>query len=74
MDIQMPGIDGVETLKMMRDIEKETSLEKSVPIIAISAHVMPEDIEKFLNSGFMDYVGKPFNREELLAKIEASIT
>ena len=71
MDIQMPGMDGIEALGHIRDFEKESGNEKRIPVIALSAHVMKEDVDKFLSSGFDSYVAKPFNSGELITRIES---
>ncbi len=71
MDIQMPGMDGMEALKLIREFEESSGSGTRVPVIALSAHVMKEDVEKFLNSGFDSYVAKPFNSNDLTARIES---
>lgn len=71
MDIQMPGMDGMEALKIIREFEESSGSGNKVPVIALSAHVMKEDVEKFLNSGFDSYVAKPFNSNDLIARIES---
>jgi signal transduction histidine kinase len=55
MDINLPGINGYEALKI---IQTEPSLA-SVPVIALSAHSMESDIKKGLSAGFSDYICKP---------------
>ncbi len=64
LDIMMPKKDGIETLT---DIRKE----KNIPIILLSAK--SEDIDKIhgLNKGADDYITKPFNPEELIARVNA---
>ena len=64
LDIMMPKKDGIETLT---DIRKE----KNIPIILLSAK--SEDIDKIhgLNKGADDYISKPFNPEELIARVNA---
>lgn len=71
MDIQMPGMDGMEALRLIREFEESSENGRRVPVIALSAHVMKEDVEKFLNSGFDSYVAKPFNSNDLTARIES---
>ena len=55
MDIALPGMSGLEVLKRLR----ADSLLKSVPVIAVSAHAMSGDREKFLAAGFDEYLPKP---------------
>ncbi|SHO43566.1 Signal transduction histidine kinase [Desulfopila aestuarii DSM 18488] len=62
MDIRMPGMDGFTTLKKSREIEGM----QDVPIIAITASGMTDEIEKIENSGFDNYLIRPFNRPALL--------
>ena len=66
MDISLgQGISGVELLKDFREI----SHYKNIPIIAVTAHAMVGDKEKFLNEGFNDYLSKPFTKVDLMKKI-----
>jgi signal transduction histidine kinase/CheY-like chemotaxis protein len=62
MDVQMPELDGVETVKAIR--RQETL--RSLPVIAMTAHAMLGDRERFLACGMSDYVAKPIEEEELL--------
>ena len=64
MDIQMPEMDGYETAAHIR-----TELNLQVPIIAMTAHAMQDEIDKCLIVGMTDYISKPFNSNELLSKI-----
>lgn len=60
VDIQMPGIDGYETVKLMR--EKQLRC----PILAFTAHAMKEERERCLQSGFDGHIGKPIEYQQLL--------
>jgi len=68
MDIQMPEMDGYEATKEIRKIEQETS-RRPVPIVAMTANVFMEDIEKCLSAGMNDHVGKPLDIKELMKKL-----
>ncbi|MCB0321975.1 MAG: response regulator [Bdellovibrionales bacterium] len=67
MDIQMPILDGVEATKRIR--AWEANFGRRTPIIALTAHALKGDREKYLASGMDDYLAKPFHRDELLAVI-----
>ncbi|MBN1251666.1 MAG: PAS domain S-box protein [Bacteroidales bacterium] len=63
MDIQMPVMDGFEATKQIK------KLKSKLPIIAQTAHAMVDDKYKALEAGCDDYISKPINKEELIAKI-----
>jgi len=66
MDISLgKGISGVDLLKNLRTIPSY----KNVPVIAVTAHAMVGDKEKFLSSGFDDYLSKPFAKKDLISKV-----
>jgi PAS domain S-box-containing protein len=67
MDIRLPGIDGTEVIKKIRETGS------NIPIIAQTAHSMNEDRQKCLESGANDYIAKPINSKELLAIINKYI-
>ena len=67
MDISMPEMDGMESTKFIRLLKGEKS---NVPIIALTAHALSGDRERFLASGMNDYLTKPINRSALLHCIE----
>ena len=63
MDISMPGMDGIETTLRMHQVHKRLGL--TVPIIAMSAHIFPEEVDSYLSSGLDGFVGKPIDPERL---------
>jgi DNA-binding response OmpR family regulator len=69
LDIMMPEIDGYETAKQLKN-EKTT---RDIPIIFLTAKTESEDIVRGFNAGAVDYVAKPFNTAELLARIRTHI-
>ncbi|HKK49239.1 MAG TPA: response regulator, partial [Alkalispirochaeta sp.] len=71
MDISMPGMDGIEATRAIRARQGDESLQWDIPIIAISAHSMKGDRERFLQEGMSDYISKPFVRETILDAVQA---
>lgn len=66
MDISLgKGVSGIELLNNLRTIPSY----KNVPVIAVTAHAMVGDKEKFLESGFNDYLSKPFAKKDLVSKV-----
>jgi CheY-like chemotaxis protein len=66
LDGQMPGMDGFETAKKIRDLE---NADTRIPILAISGYAIPGEKEKFINSGMDEYLPKPINESSLLRLI-----
>jgi len=65
MDVMMPGLDGLDTMRIVRQLEGYRSL----PIIAVTAKAMMGDREKCMEAGANDYIAKPVNVDELLATL-----
>ena len=66
MDVQMPGLDGLEATRRIR---KESGL-KNTPIIALTALAMPSDRERCIEAGMNDYFSKPINLRELVKTMQ----
>ncbi len=73
MDIQMPGMNGLEATKAIRKMEKENGVDKKVPIVAITANLFKDDVKKFLNNGMNDHLGKPFKPSDLEMVIQKNL-
>jgi two-component system cell cycle response regulator len=67
LDISLPGLDGVEVLKRIRASDRLRHL----PVVALTAHAMSGDREKYLGAGFNDYVTKPIVDEAVLLDVLA---
>jgi two-component system cell cycle response regulator DivK len=70
MDLQLPGIDGTETLRRLR----QGSLGRDVPVVAVTAFAMAEDRERASLAGFDGFVEKPISVRELPGQIEAFLS
>ncbi len=68
MDIQMPELNGLEAAAAIRAEERGT--ERRVPIIAMTAHALPEDRQRCLDAGMDGYVSKPIRAETLYEAID----
>jgi PAS domain S-box-containing protein len=66
MDVQMPEMDGLEATEMIR---KDARFAQ-IPILALTAHVLPEERQKCADSGMDDYIPKPFKPGELRERVE----
>jgi CheY-like chemotaxis protein len=69
MDIHMPEMDGYEATRRIRAMEKERGL-KPVPIVAMTANVFKQDIERCLEAGMNSHVGKPLDFNEVIKKLK----
>jgi two-component system cell cycle response regulator DivK len=69
MDIQMPDMDGIATLKVIR----ETEAASKIPVIAITSYAMKGDRERFLSEGFVDYISKPIDNDIFLTSIKTTL-
>jgi PAS domain S-box-containing protein len=69
MDINLPGISGLDALKVLR----EDSATAHIPIVALSANAMPRDIKKGLEAGFFYYLTKPIKVDEFMDAIDVAL-
>lgn len=67
MDIQMPVLDGLSATRALR------SAGLTVPIIALTAHAMPEEVAKSKAAGCVDHVAKPVSSQVLVAAITRAL-
>ncbi len=68
MDVQMPEMDGLEASQKIRELERGSGLR--MPIVALTANAMKEDLQRCLDAGMDDYVTKPFQPHQLAAKLK----
>ncbi len=66
MDVQMPGVDGLEATRRIRRLAPERA---RIPVIAITASALAGDEQRCLDAGMNDYVTKPIDRARLLSKL-----
>jgi len=69
MDIHLPGMDG---LSVVRQMKTDTRTER-VPILALTAHAMRGDKDRFLDAGCDGYISKPIDVKTFLSSIEQYI-
>ena len=67
MDMQMPIMDGLEATRYIRALDFKKARE--IPIVAMTANVFKEDVDRCLEAGMNDHIGKPINLDEILAKL-----
>jgi CheY-like chemotaxis protein len=70
MDIMMPEMDGIDTMRAIRKISRF----KNLPIVAVTAKAMKGDREKCIEAGAWDYLSKPVDSEQMLAALRAWLT
>ncbi len=70
LDIVMPGMDGLEVCRKLKEGEET----REVPIIFISALNEIEDKMRAFSQGGVDYISKPFQKEEVLARVKTHLT
>ncbi len=66
LDVMMPGLDGYQVLQSIREYS-------SVPVIMVTGITDKDSVTRFLNLGADDYVTKPFNKGELIARIRSKL-
>jgi signal transduction histidine kinase len=67
MDVQMPGLDGYEATRRIREMEANGT--RHIPILAMTANVFKEDVDKSLAAGMDAHIGKPIDMAQVLEKL-----
>jgi signal transduction histidine kinase/AmiR/NasT family two-component response regulator len=69
MDINLPGISGIQAMKILR----EDAATAHIPVVALSGNAIPRDIRKGLEAGFFGYLTKPINVAEFMNTVDATL-
>jgi CheY-like chemotaxis protein len=69
MDINLPGISGLQALKLLR----EDPQTRHIPVVALSANAMPRDIERGMEAGFLRYLTKPIKIAEFMQALDQGL-
>ncbi len=69
MDIQLPGMSGIEALKVLR----ANAATATIPVVAVTASVMQQDRNQITEAGFDGYIGKPINLTEFLEVVRRTL-
>lgn len=65
MDLSMPVLDGLEATVQIKALDEL----RHVPVLAVTGHVTPHDIQRAIEAGCVDYVAKPIDFERLIGKV-----
>jgi two-component system cell cycle response regulator DivK len=69
MDIQLPGMNGIEALGVLR----ASPATSAIPVVAVTASVMQQDRKQITEAGFDGYIGKPINLKEFLETVRSML-
>lgn len=69
LDINMPGINGVDVALNIRNAEKQAGIKQKVKILAMTANALKKDVEQYIMAGVDNVILKPFGEQALLHKI-----
>ena len=69
MDVNMPVMDGLTATREIRSKSAQDDDKKNLPIIALTAATMPDNIADIINAGMNDHIAKPFSMEILRKKL-----
>ncbi|WP_234401338.1 response regulator [Pseudoalteromonas sp. T1lg23B] len=67
MDIHMPVMDGIEAQRLIN------SINPNLPVVALTANVMKEDVEAYLKQGFVSHIAKPIDINELYGTLNGVV-
>ena len=69
MDINLPGMSGTAAMQILR----EDRATRHIPVVALSANAIPEDIERGLEAGFFRYLTKPIKFKEFMEALDQAL-
>ncbi|TMB35322.1 MAG: response regulator [Deltaproteobacteria bacterium] len=69
MDVELPGVRGYDACRRLRGEDRL----RDVPVLMVTANLGPEHVQEAFNSGARDYIGKPVQEVELLARVGAAL-
>jgi two-component system cell cycle response regulator DivK len=69
MDIQLPGMSGIDALRILRADERT----RGIPVIAVTASAMTQDRQKIMSAGFDAYQAKPIDVNQFVAAVRAML-
>ena len=69
LDIQMPGLDGYDTGKLLKSFPET----KTIPLVAVTSYAMEGDKRKILASGIDDYISKPYDVNDMVALVKRTL-
>ncbi|KAG9244726.1 hypothetical protein BJ878DRAFT_459757 [Calycina marina] len=73
MDIEMPIMNGIECVKIIREMEADGKLLSHVPIIAVTANARPEQVRTYYNAGMDDVIVKPYRIQDMILQLRAVV-
>jgi len=73
MDMQMPVLDGLATIRVLREREAESTIDARQQVIALTANTFQSDIDACLAAGFDGFIGKPCSIEDMRRVVETAL-
>jgi CheY-like chemotaxis protein len=74
VDVNMPGIDGLEATATIRELEKQRNPPNHIPIIALTAGIMPDEQRKCYEAGMDEIIAKPLSMENLCSVLKNKLS
>lgn len=76
LDLEMPDMDGLATLRELRRREAtgEAPSQDALPVVFLTSHAHPEEVEKGLDAGALAYIVKPIDPKDLIDELSLVLT